>query len=317
MLEHLHGLISVISALGSRYSTITLLPYFIALGSQLLASLYAAVSIPETVQDKDDDKSEGSGDEGSNDGGEDDEDEEGGLREAVEQTMETVVAPVKPLGLLAPYRSKETGRIEWRLFLVTVSLLSTTIGVSLTARLLGVEAVRVPHGTVVPAQTSTGTGAAAQSIADIQTVFIATASLLYLSDKFNFQPEEVWIYLCPRDHQGWSADGRTAGSWHTSPSPASSTSSSSSRSYRKAVGHCTTGTKSTGAKPRPRSARGCCRGRATGSERRRARRTISMCVRDRRKVASADSRSSCASCRAALTRSLSFSYRCQRRPSRH
>jgi len=117
------------SALASRYSTITLLPYFFALGSQLLASLYSAISIPETVQDKDDDKSEASGDEGSDD--EDDHDDEGGLREAVEQTMETVVAPVKPLGLLAPYRSKETGRIEWRLFLVTVSLLSTTIGVSL------------------------------------------------------------------------------------------------------------------------------------------------------------------------------------------
>ena len=68
--------------------------------------------------------------------------------------METIIAPVKPLGLLVPHRDKETGRLEWRLFLVTISLLATTSGV----------------------------------------VFIPTASLLYLSDKFKFKAEQVsWV----------------------------------------------------------------------------------------------------------------------------
>jgi hypothetical protein len=146
------------SALVSRYTSITLLPYCIALASQLLAALYAAAAIPETVHKADEDDktdSEAESEAGDN----------GGLREVVEETMEAVVEPVKPLRLLMPRRNEETGRIEWRLFLVTVSLLITTIGVC---------AVLFGH-----------------SQANTQTVFIATASLLYLSDKFNFQPEEV------------------------------------------------------------------------------------------------------------------------------
>ncbi|KAK1921124.1 major facilitator superfamily domain-containing protein [Papiliotrema laurentii] len=141
------GIGYVMSALVSRYTSITLLPYCIALASQLLAALYAAAAIPETVHKADeDDKTDSDAESEAGDNG--------GLREVVEETMEAVVEPVKPLRLLMPRRNEETGRIEWRLFLVTVSLLITTIG----------------------------------------TVFIATASLLYLSDKFNFQPEENgWV----------------------------------------------------------------------------------------------------------------------------
>ena len=146
------------SALVSRYTSITLLPYCIALASQLLAALYAAVAIPETVRkDDEDDKTDSDAESETGDNG--------GLREVVEDTMEAVVEPVKPLRLLMPRRNEETGRIEWRLFLVTVSLLITTIGVC---------AILFPSPQ-----------------ANTQTVFIATASLLYLSDKFNFQPEEV------------------------------------------------------------------------------------------------------------------------------
>ena len=133
----------VVSALASRYSKIVLLPYFIALGAQLSAGLYAIFFVPETLHENDDDNKTDSEDEG------DEEEREGGFREAFEQTMETIVAPVKPLGLLVPHRDKETGRLEWRLFLVTISLLATTSGV----------------------------------------VFIPTASLLYLSDKFHFKAE--------------------------------------------------------------------------------------------------------------------------------
>ena len=113
------------SALASRYSNITLLPYYIALASQLLASVYALMAIPETLP-PDDDKTES---EVENDSHSESE-EQGGLREVVEDTMEAVVEPVKPLRLLMPKKNKKTGRVEWRLFLVTLSLLLTTIGVS-------------------------------------------------------------------------------------------------------------------------------------------------------------------------------------------
>lgn len=125
----------VISALTSRYSSIVLLPYYLALGSQILASLYAATFVPETLPSSDR-KTESDGD--SDDQSEDedeasDNENEGlldGVREVVEDTMEAVIAPVQPLGLLMPHRNEETGKVEWRLFLVTVSLLATTCGVS-------------------------------------------------------------------------------------------------------------------------------------------------------------------------------------------
>lgn len=65
---------------------------------------------------------------------------------------------------------------HWRLFLITISLLLTTAGVSDLSR---------RYGTSGP-QTDLS-----------QTVFIATACLLFLSDKFNFDPEKVSMALYP------------------------------------------------------------------------------------------------------------------------
>ena len=47
----------------------------------------------------------------------------------VESVVEAVVEPVKPLALLLPHRGKH-GSLEWRLFILTMSLLATTSGVS-------------------------------------------------------------------------------------------------------------------------------------------------------------------------------------------
>jgi hypothetical protein len=47
----------------------------------------------------------------------------------VEPVVEAVVEPVKPLALLLPHRGKH-GSLEWRLFILTMSLLATTSGVS-------------------------------------------------------------------------------------------------------------------------------------------------------------------------------------------
>lgn len=122
----------MISALASRYSSIVLLPYYLALGSQILASLYAFTFVPETLPPSDrkapSDAGTHTDDEDDND---DEEDNEGGIREVLEDTMEAVIAPVQPLGLLMPHRNEKTGKVEWRLFLVTISLLATTCGVSL------------------------------------------------------------------------------------------------------------------------------------------------------------------------------------------
>jgi hypothetical protein len=82
----------------------------------------------------------------------------------VEPVVDAVVEPIKPLALLLPHRGKH-GSLEWRLFILTLSLLATTSGVRLPLK---------PTGN-----------------ADDQTVFIATASLLFLSDKFQFNPEAV------------------------------------------------------------------------------------------------------------------------------
>ncbi|ORX40178.1 major facilitator superfamily domain-containing protein [Kockovaella imperatae] len=140
----------ILSALTSRYSSITLLPYYLALGFQFSASVYAFFCIPETKD---------MGDDADSDSGDQSQDHhhrhrDSGLPEAVEEVVEAVVDPIKPLGLLLPHRDRETGKFEWRLTLLTVALLCNTIGI----------------------------------------VFIPTASLLYLSDKFGFQPEQNgWI----------------------------------------------------------------------------------------------------------------------------
>ncbi|ORY27103.1 major facilitator superfamily domain-containing protein [Naematelia encephala] len=134
----------IASALMSRYSSIITMPYYVALGSQLLASLYATVMIPETLSSdaKEEDESEISSQEAE------DEDEGGAL------IHDAILAPVKPLALLLPHRDSETGRWHWRLTFLTISLLATTAG----------------------------------------TVFISTASLLFLSDKFQFNPENnAWF----------------------------------------------------------------------------------------------------------------------------
>jgi hypothetical protein len=47
----------------------------------------------------------------------------------VEPVVDAVVEPIKPLALLLPHRGK-SGSLEWRLFILTMSLLATTSGVS-------------------------------------------------------------------------------------------------------------------------------------------------------------------------------------------
>jgi hypothetical protein len=115
----------VVSALSSRYIPVLLFPYFIAVGAQLLSSVYAASFIPETLPSEK--PSEGQ-EESSDDESEDDHPHTFG--ETAENVMEAVVAPVKPLGILLPRRDPETKRIEWRLSVVTLSLFTATCGVS-------------------------------------------------------------------------------------------------------------------------------------------------------------------------------------------
>ncbi|OCF31827.1 hypothetical protein I317_03330 [Kwoniella heveanensis CBS 569] len=150
------GTAYITSALVSRYIPNVAVPYYIALGAQVGAALYAYFFIPETLhaasdtqsdhsggeeaQDSDADAGSGSASEAESDGG-----DQGIL-------AETLAVPVKPLRLLIPHRHE--GRLHWQLFVVSLSLLMTTAG----------------------------------------TVFIATASLLFLTDKFNFAPENnAWM----------------------------------------------------------------------------------------------------------------------------
>lgn len=154
---------AVVSALSSRYISIVLFPYYLALGAQVLSSLYALVVVPETLRKQNDHVSEISDEETD-----DDENEtvvEALVENVVEPVVEAVTVPVKPLALLLPHRGKH-GALEWRLFILTMSLLATTSGVSAFSTLKG-------------------------NLTDCQTVFIATASLLFLSDKFHFNPEAV------------------------------------------------------------------------------------------------------------------------------
>lgn len=126
----------ILSALSSRYIPIILFPYYIALGSQFLATLYALIAVPETLPA--DTRAEV-----------DSIHSQEGIIEAI---VLPVIKPIKPLRLLLP--RKEADGWHWRLSILTVSLLFTTSG----------------------------------------TVFIVTASLLFLSDKFAFNPESnAWV----------------------------------------------------------------------------------------------------------------------------
>ncbi|KAK8846882.1 hypothetical protein IAR55_005972 [Kwoniella newhampshirensis] len=141
------GTAFIISALLSRYIPVIALPYYIALGTQVTAGLYAYCFIPETIHARED-KEEEEGDDGPDGEGSDGQSEMEGI------LPETLAAPIKPLKLLIPHRHEAGGRIHWELCVVALSLLMTTAG----------------------------------------TVFIATASLLFLSDKFNFAPENnAWM----------------------------------------------------------------------------------------------------------------------------
>jgi hypothetical protein len=106
----------VLSAMVNRYTPYVTIPYYIALGSQLLASLYAYTSIRETLRSK---KSESDAD-----GSESGEEEEGILERAVER----VTVPVRPLRVLMPWRD-ERGVLHWELAALAVSLFATTCGV--------------------------------------------------------------------------------------------------------------------------------------------------------------------------------------------
>jgi hypothetical protein len=126
----------ILSALSSRYIPITLFPYYIALGSQVLASIYAIIAVPETLSPE-------------HQAEVDSIHSQEGILEAL---VLPVIKPIKPLRLLLPRKEKDGW--HWRLSILTLSLLFTTSG----------------------------------------TVFIVTASLLFLSDKFAFSPEyNAWV----------------------------------------------------------------------------------------------------------------------------
>jgi hypothetical protein len=87
--------------------------YYIALACQLLASLYAAFAIPETLPPADEP-----------------EDSEQHITGTEGELEEMLVAPIKPLGLLLPRRNVDTGRLQWKLSFLTISVFMTTCGVS-------------------------------------------------------------------------------------------------------------------------------------------------------------------------------------------
>ena len=104
----------MISALANRYTPYVTLPYYIALASQLLASLYAFSSIRETLRAEKEVSSDT-----------EEEDESSGL---VERAVERVAVPVKPLRVLVPWRD-DRGVLRWELTALAVSLFATTCGV--------------------------------------------------------------------------------------------------------------------------------------------------------------------------------------------
>jgi hypothetical protein len=115
----------VASALVSRYIPVTIFPYYIALASQLLASIYAYFFIPETLPQHTSSGTQTHSPALSTASLHDETYQE----ELLHTIEEQVVAPIKPLGLLLPKKDKE-GNVNWRLGLLTISLLTTTCGVS-------------------------------------------------------------------------------------------------------------------------------------------------------------------------------------------
>jgi TATA-binding protein-associated factor Taf7 len=75
--------------------------------------------------DDDEDESDTEEEHGEDD---DDSDEEQGWAETIEHIVDPLVEPIKPLKLLLP--RKENGVWHWRLFIVTLSMLANSCGVS-------------------------------------------------------------------------------------------------------------------------------------------------------------------------------------------
>ncbi|WWC88216.1 uncharacterized protein L201_003121 [Kwoniella dendrophila CBS 6074] len=144
------GTAYIISAVVSRYVSNIAVPYFIALGAQVGASLWSFFFIAETKQFNKNDNNHNEENSDDDDGNSVSSSNQG--RGIVAEITESLEAPVKPLKLIWPHKHK--GKLHWELFVVALSLFMTTSG----------------------------------------TVFIATASLLFLSDKFNFNPENnAWM----------------------------------------------------------------------------------------------------------------------------
>lgn len=119
----------VLSALSSRYIPLVLFPYFIALAAQLLASAYATAAVSETLDKGKFDRSSTDNDDSEDEEESQEEDEgEHGWAETIEHMVDPLVEPIKPLRLLMP--RKEGGVWHWRLSVVTLSMLSTSCGVS-------------------------------------------------------------------------------------------------------------------------------------------------------------------------------------------
>lgn len=150
----------VLSALVNRYTPYVTLPYFIALASQLLAAAYAFFAIRETLRRSSDT---------SSDDEEDSQSESSGI---IERAVERVKVPVKPLRVLMPWRD-DRGVLHWELTALAVSLFATTCGVRPSAFCLLVTSVIRLMGA--------------------KTVFVPTAVLFFLSDKFNFNTEKACI----------------------------------------------------------------------------------------------------------------------------
>ncbi|WVR05536.1 hypothetical protein IAU60_002554 [Kwoniella sp. DSM 27419] len=146
------GAAYITSALVSRYIPDVAVPYYIALGAQIGAALYAFFLIPETKDatsnskvSPEDRAQHDASDSRSESSESDHENEHGAI-------VEALAVPIKPLKLIIPHR--HNGKIHWELFVVALSLFMTTAG----------------------------------------TIFIATASLLFLTDKFSFAPENnAWM----------------------------------------------------------------------------------------------------------------------------
>lgn len=94
------------------------MPYYIALGSQFLAALYAVFAIRETLP-RDPGSEEVLADTAS----------ETGSVHVVMRAVNKVAVPVRPLRVIMPSRD-ERGVLRWELLALSISLFATTCGVS-------------------------------------------------------------------------------------------------------------------------------------------------------------------------------------------